>query len=143
MRGLVDRGVTLIVTSHDAAVVAAADHVRAAARWSGGVGRLRHRAGPHDRCRNRARVDGCRKSFVTPAGSQPVLDGVDLAVGPGEVVAIAGRSGSGKTTLLMIIAGWEQPDSGSVVFHRGPTGRRDVAGASWPSCPSRWACSTS
>ena len=73
-------------------------------------------------------LTGVAKSFVTPAGSQPVLDGVDLAVGPGEVLAIAGRSGSGKTTLLMISAGWEQPDSGSVVFHRGPT---DPAQRSW------------
>ena len=62
------------------------------------------------------RVIGLRKSFATPAGPHLVLDGVDLTVAPGEVVAIGGRSGSGKTTLLTIIAGWEEPDSGSVVF---------------------------
>ena len=58
------------------------------------------------------------KSFVTPTGSQTVLDGVDLTVARGEVLAIAGRSGSGKTTLLTIMAGWEQPDAGSVEFER-------------------------
>lgn len=66
-------------------------------------------------------LSGVRKSFVTPAGSVAVLDGVDLAVARGEVLAIAGRSGSGKTTLLTIIAGWEQPDVGSVAFQRGAT----------------------
>ncbi len=82
---------------------------------------------------------GVRKSFVTPAGSEAVLDGVDLTVTGGEVVAIAGRSGSGKTTLLTIITGWDRPDAGSVERRRA---RRD-GGASWRSCPSRWACSTS
>jgi ABC-type lipoprotein export system ATPase subunit len=57
---------------------------------------------------------GVTKSFVTPAGSVAVLDGVDLTVTGGEVVAIAGRSGSGKTTLLTIITGWDRPDAGSV-----------------------------
>ena len=63
-------------------------------------------------------LSGVRKSFVTPAGSVAVLDGVDLTVARGEVLAIAGRSGSGKTTLLTIIAGWEQPDAGSVELQR-------------------------
>ncbi len=68
------------------------------------------------------------KSFVTPTGSQTVLDRVDLTVARGEVLAVAGRSGSGKTTLLTIMAGWEQPDSGSVEFERGPS---DPAQRSW------------
>lgn len=66
-------------------------------------------------------LSGVRKSFATPAGSLAVLDGVDLTVERGEVLAIAGRSGSGKTTLLTIITGWEQPDAGSVEFHHGAT----------------------
>jgi putative ABC transport system ATP-binding protein len=64
-------------------------------------------------------LTGVRKSFVTPAGSVTVLDGVDLTVGRGEVVAVAGRSGSGKTTLLTVITGWEHPDAGSVEFPPG------------------------
>ncbi len=36
---------------------------------------------------------------------RPVLDGLDLCVGAGEVVAVLGRSGTGKSTLLRIIAG--------------------------------------
>jgi ABC-type lipoprotein export system ATPase subunit len=42
------------------------------------------------------------------------LQGLDLEVAPGEVVAIAGRSGSGKTTLMNILAGLERPTAGSV-----------------------------
>ena len=59
---------------------------------------------------------GVAKAFVAPSGSHVVLDGVDLEVRPGEVVAIAGRSGSGKTTLLSVITGWDAPDSGSIEF---------------------------
>jgi ABC-type lipoprotein export system ATPase subunit len=42
------------------------------------------------------------------------LQGLDLQVAPGEMVAIAGRSGSGKTTLMNILAGQERPSAGTV-----------------------------
>jgi putative ABC transport system ATP-binding protein len=44
------------------------------------------------------------------------LRGIDLAVEPAEIVAIAGASGSGKTTLLNIAAGIDRPTGGSVFF---------------------------
>ncbi len=46
----------------------------------------------------------------------PALQGVDLAVRPGKIVALRGRSGSGKTTLLNCIGGLDRPTAGKVWF---------------------------
>ena len=54
-------------------------------------------------------------SLVKRFGATTVLDGVDLDVAEGEVVAIIGRSGSGKSTLLRCINGLETIDGGHVV----------------------------
>ncbi|PWI44891.1 ABC transporter ATP-binding protein [Streptomyces sp. ICBB 8177] len=54
-------------------------------------------------------------------GSQTVLDAFDLAVEPGEVMALLGPSGSGKTTALRAVAGFVTPASGRVLI-----GGRDV-----------------
>jgi sulfonate transport system ATP-binding protein len=56
-------------------------------------------------------------------GSRTVLDGLDLAIGEGEFVALLGRSGSGKSTLLRILAGLDNEWSG---FIRVPTDRSVV-----------------
>ncbi len=56
------------------------------------------------------------KNIVKQFGSFKALDGVDLKVADGELLALLGPSGSGKTTLLRIIAGLDWPDSGEVKF---------------------------
>lgn len=65
---------------------------------------------------------GVVATYTGPSGPVAVLDGVDLVVTPGEVVAVAGRSGSGKTTLLTIAAGWAAPEAGEARLDGAPLG---------------------
>jgi sulfate transport system ATP-binding protein len=66
------------------------------------------------------------KSVSKSFGSFLALDDVSVSVGDGELVALLGPSGSGKTSLLRIIAGLEEPDRGTVLFHGEDATRRDA-----------------
>ena len=57
---------------------------------------------------------GIRKSYRTPHGSLEVLQGADLEVLRGTILAIVGASGAGKSTLLNILGTLDHPDSGVV-----------------------------
>jgi len=62
---------------------------------------------------------GLAKNFNEGGVTLEVLKGIDLAVFPGETLAIIGASGAGKTTLLQLLGGLDQPTSGRVlVFGR-------------------------
>lgn len=56
---------------------------------------------------------GIYKSY----GALPILKGVDLHVGKGEIVSLVGASGAGKSTLLHIIGTLDKPDRGVVSLH--------------------------
>src|SRR5687768_8613894 len=60
-------------------------------------------------------------------GSTVAVDAADLEVAQGEILALLGPSGCGKTTLLRLIAGFEEPDEGSVEI----AGHRVAGSGAW------------
>jgi ABC-2 type transport system ATP-binding protein len=74
-------------------------------------------------------IAGLRKAYA----GRSVLDGVDLVVKPGEIVALLGPNGAGKTTTVEIAEGYRRPDAGTVRVlggepHRGGPGLRARVG---------------
>ncbi len=67
-------------------------------------------------------IQGLRKRF----GENEVLKGIDLAVQPGEVIAIIGKSGSGKSTLLRCINGLEEFQQGHLTVDSQPLEHGDA-----------------
>ena len=75
------------------------------------------------------RLDNLTRSF----GSLKAVDGVNLAVAPGEALGIIGPNGAGKSTLFNLVTGLLRPDAGSISFNgrditRAPPRARCVAG---------------
>ncbi|MEU6036081.1 ABC transporter ATP-binding protein [Actinomadura sp. NPDC047616] len=70
-----------------------------------------------------------RLCFTYPGARRPALDGVDVRVRRGEVVAFVGENGSGKSTLAKLLAGLYVPSEGAVLWDGVPTNlvdRRDL-----------------
>jgi putative spermidine/putrescine transport system ATP-binding protein len=69
--------------------------------------------------------------IIKSYSGKPALNGLSLAVGPGEFVALLGPSGCGKTTALRAVAGLERIDAGTITVDgddvtEQPTNRRDL-----------------
>jgi sulfonate transport system ATP-binding protein len=68
-------------------------------------------------------LDAVGKEFATPAGMLSAVEHVSLSVHDGEFISIIGPSGCGKTTLLNMMAGLQQPTSGTLLLDGKPITR--------------------
>jgi lipoprotein-releasing system ATP-binding protein len=73
-------------------------------------------------------VTGLKRSFTQGEATIHVLNGVDLTVGPGEIVALLGPSGSGKSTLLQAVGLLEGGFEGSIRINGEEAARLDNDG---------------
>ncbi|MBB5112386.1 MULTISPECIES: ABC transporter ATP-binding protein [Micromonospora] len=103
--------------------------------------RAAQRAGGRDRLRGHIVCDGLVRIFKTEGVEVFALQGLDLVIDRGELVAIVGASGSGKSTLLNILSGLDTPTAGiarvadydllSLSNKRRLAYRREVVGFIW------------
>jgi ABC-type multidrug transport system fused ATPase/permease subunit len=91
--------------------------------WLEGIQPLRERADPAHLPASPLRVEFEGVHFSYGTGAE-VLGGVDLAVQPGEIVAVCGPTGSGKTTLLNLLPRFYDPTEGRVLV--GGVDTRDL-----------------
>jgi putative spermidine/putrescine transport system ATP-binding protein len=68
-------------------------------------------------------LDGVEKRF----GTIVAVDGIELSVQAGELMTLLGPSGAGKTTILKLVAGFEQPDAGTIHIQGRDVGRLSPA----------------
>ncbi|MCX4097569.1 ABC transporter ATP-binding protein [Nocardia sp. alder85J] len=73
-------------------------------------------------------IRGLTKSFHTRAGVVRAVDGLDLVVGPGEIVAFLGPNGAGKSTTIDMLLGLLHPDAGQIRVFGGTPGNAIAAG---------------
>ncbi|GAB1508217.1 ABC transporter ATP-binding protein [Actinophytocola sp. KF-1] len=84
-------------------------------------------AGPTGRkhaLHDRVALRGARFSY--PGQERTAVDGVDIEIRAGEVVAVVGENGSGKTTLAKLVAGLYEPDDGVRRWDGGELAAQDV-----------------
>ncbi|TDB78699.1 ABC transporter ATP-binding protein [Micromonospora sp. KC721] len=125
----------MTATAESAGVPDLAELQRRAAR------RAAERAGGRDRLRGHIVCDGLVRIFKTEGVEVVALQGLDLVIDRGELVAIVGASGSGKSTLLNILSGLDTPTAGiarvadydllTLSHRRRLSYRRKVAGFVW------------
>jgi NitT/TauT family transport system ATP-binding protein len=80
--------------------------------------------------RTRVKFEHVSLAFDTPKGKLNVVDDVSYDIHDGDFVAVIGPSGCGKTTMMSMLAGFQRPTTGSVLFDgkpvKGPGPERGV-----------------
>jgi NitT/TauT family transport system ATP-binding protein len=67
-----------------------------------------------------ARFDHVSLVFDTPDGPLTVVDDVTYNIGSGDFISVIGPSGCGKTTMMSMLAGFQKPTAGAVMFEERP-----------------------
>jgi NitT/TauT family transport system ATP-binding protein len=68
----------------------------------------------------RAQFKHVSLSFDTPKGKLRVVDDVSYDIHDGDFIAVIGPSGCGKTTMMSMLAGFQKPTTGEVLFDGNP-----------------------
>lgn len=76
------------------------------------------------------KLENLSKTFSQGSAALQILNGLDLMLPSGEVIAVIGESGSGKSTLLSLLAGFDRPSAGEIFWD-------GQAAGSWS--PDDWA----
>lgn len=68
----------------------------------------------------RAQFDNVSLSFDTPKGQLNIVENVSYDINDGDFIAVIGPSGCGKTTMMSMLAGFQKPTTGKVLFDGRP-----------------------
>ena len=85
-------------------------------------------------------IHSLQKLWDGSSGLRPLT----MTIEPHELVVVQGRSGTGKSTLLALLAGWCEPDAGTITWGGRSTGTTSRGGTKWRSCRrcSAWSVSS-
>ena len=86
-------------------------------------------------------ISHLKKHYAMGSATVRALDGVSIAIRPGEFIGLLGASGSGKSTLLNLIAGLDHPTEGALkVFDQDLAAMSREARSRMPRRPRNSAC---
>ena len=118
-------------------IVASVDAAELTALQERARPRAAARAGGADRLRGHIVCDGLVRIFKAEGVEVVALQGLDLVVDRGELMALVGASGSGKSTLLTILSGLDVPTAGTPTTNRPSHRRRCIRSRHDPVSKSR------